>query len=35
MPPAADAWSCGHPNGATHQIMSGVLEQALKADLGW
>ncbi len=33
--PAADAWGCGHPNGATHAIMAGVLEQALHADLGW
>lgn len=33
--PAADAWGCGHPNGATHAIMAGVLEQALKTDLGW
>jgi hypothetical protein len=34
-PPAADAWGCGHPNGATHLIMAGVLEQALKQDLAW
>jgi Carbohydrate esterase 2 N-terminal/GDSL-like Lipase/Acylhydrolase family len=34
-PPAADAWGCGHPNGATHAIMAGVLKQALKQDLGW
>ncbi len=34
-PPAADAWGCGHPNGATHAIMAGVLTQALKQDLGW
>jgi len=34
-PPAADAWGCGHPNAATHVIMAGVLEQALKTDLGW
>jgi lysophospholipase L1-like esterase len=34
-PPAADAWGCGHPNGATHQVMAGVLKQALTADLGW
>ncbi len=33
--PAADAWGCGHPNGATHAIMAGVLETALHADLGW
>lgn len=33
--PAADAWGCGHPNGATHQIMAGVLTQTLKQDLGW
>ena len=33
--PAADAWGCGHPNGATHALMAGVLEQALKTDLGW
>jgi hypothetical protein len=34
-PPAADAWGCGHPNGATHVIMAGVLSKALQADLGW
>lgn len=34
-PPAADAWGCGHPNGATHQIMAEVLKAALKQDLGW
>ena len=34
-PPAADAWGCGHPNGATHAIMAGVLKQTLKQDLGW
>ena len=34
-PPAADAWGCGHPNGATHLIMSGVLKTALQTDLGW
>jgi hypothetical protein len=33
--PAQDAWGCGHPNGATHAIMAGVLEQALTQDLGW
>jgi len=27
--PAQDAWGCGHPNGATHVIMAGVLKQAL------
>jgi hypothetical protein len=35
QPPAADAWGCGHPNGATHLIMSGVLKTALQTDLGW
>lgn len=34
-PPAADAWGCGHPNGATHQLMAEVLKAALKQDLGW
>jgi hypothetical protein len=34
-PPAADAWGCGHPNGATHQLMAEVLKTALKQDLGW
>ena len=34
-PPAADAWGCGHPNGATHAIMAAVLKQALQQDLGW
>ena len=33
--PAQDAWGCGHPNGATHAIMAGVLKQALTQDLGW
>jgi lysophospholipase L1-like esterase len=35
MPPASDAWACGHPNAATHVIMATVFEQALTADLGW
>ncbi|HEY3666400.1 MAG TPA: GDSL-type esterase/lipase family protein, partial [Polyangiaceae bacterium] len=35
MPPASDAWTCGHPNAATHVIMASALEQALTADLGW
>jgi hypothetical protein len=34
-PPAADAWTCGHPNAATHVLMAGVLEAALTQDLGW
>jgi len=34
-PPAADAWGCGHPNGATHQIMAEALKSALKQDLAW
>lgn len=34
-PPAADAWGCGHPNGAAHQVMAETLKTALKADLGW
>lgn len=33
--PAAGAWGCGHPNGATHLLMADVLEQALRRDLGW
>jgi len=33
--PAQDAWGCGHPNGATHAIMAGVLKQALTQDLAW
>ncbi|HEX3855201.1 MAG TPA: SGNH/GDSL hydrolase family protein [Polyangiaceae bacterium] len=35
MPPASDAWTCGHPNAATHVIMATAFEQALSADLGW
>lgn len=34
-PPAADAWGCGHPNGAAHQVMAETLKAVLKADLGW
>ena len=35
QPPAGDGWGCGHPNGATHQIMAAKLQQTLKTDLGW
>lgn len=34
-PVAADAYTCGHPNAATHQIMATALEAALTKDLGW
>jgi len=34
-PVASGAYTCGHPNAATHQIMAGVLEAALTNDLGW
>jgi lysophospholipase L1-like esterase len=35
MPPASDAWTCGHPNAATHVIMATAFEQALSTNLGW
>jgi lysophospholipase L1-like esterase len=33
--PTDNQWGCGHPNAASHAAIAVVLQQALKADLGW